>query len=122
MAAINLRQPYDLVETLGQKVEGVMKTAVTVAEDMQVRFLVRARPASTSWGPLQEEGEQCAKQVDRIEQYLLDFAKLSEDVNLRKQALDHVLTASTEMPEEEVDRELSLRSNHACLCLHVGTA
>lgn len=37
--AVNLRQPYDLVENLGQKVVGVMKTAVNVAEDMQVSLL-----------------------------------------------------------------------------------
>lgn len=37
MAAGNtFKRPYDLVETLGQKVEGVMKNAVNVAEDMQV--------------------------------------------------------------------------------------
>lgn len=51
---------------------------------------------------MQEEGERYGKQVDKIEQYLLEFAKLSEDVNLRKEALDKVLTTSTEIPEEEV--------------------
>jgi hypothetical protein len=35
-AATGFKQPYDLVDTLSEKVEGVMKNAVTVAEDMQV--------------------------------------------------------------------------------------
>ncbi len=51
---------------------------------------------------MQEEGEQYSGQVDKIEQYLLEFAKLSEDVNLRKQALDKVQRTSSEVPEEEV--------------------
>ena len=40
--------------------------------------------------------------MDKIEQYLLEFAKLSEDVTLRKQALDKVLQTSSTAPEEEV--------------------
>ena len=51
---------------------------------------------------MQEDGERYSKQVDTIEQYLLQFAKLSEDVCLRKQALDKVLAASSAVPEEEV--------------------
>jgi hypothetical protein len=54
--------------------------------------------------PVQDakEGDRYGKQVDKIEQYLLEFAKLSEDVRLRKEALDKVLTTSAEVPEEEV--------------------
>ena len=33
---VAFKQPYELVEALGSKVEGVMQRAVNVAEDMQV--------------------------------------------------------------------------------------
>ena len=49
---------------------------------------------------VQEDGEQYVSQIDKIEQYLMEFAKLSEDVKLRKQALDEVLR--TETKEDEV--------------------
>lgn len=39
--------------------------------------------------------------MDKIEEYLLEFARLSEDVNLRKKALDRV--SASELPEEEVN-------------------
>lgn len=32
----DFKQPYDQIDALGGKVEGVMKCAVNVAEDMQV--------------------------------------------------------------------------------------
>lgn len=69
---------------------------------------------------MQEEGEQCANLVDKIERYLLDFAKLSEDVNLRKQALDRVLAASTEVPEEEVASLLETVLPEICSCVLVS--
>lgn len=50
----------------------------------------------------QEEGEQYGQHVDKIEQYLLEFAKLAEDVNLRKQALDNILESTSQMEEDEV--------------------
>ena len=51
---------------------------------------------------LQEDGDQYGSHIDQIERYLLDFAKLAEDVKLRKQALDKVSETSANAQEEEV--------------------
>ena len=51
---------------------------------------------------LQEDGDQYGGHVDQIERYLIDFAKLAEDVKLRKQALDKVSETSASVREDEV--------------------
>ena len=55
---------------------------------------------------LQEEGEEYGGHVDKIEQYLLEFAKLAEDVTLRKQALDSVKNSTALVQENEVGLKL----------------
>ena len=44
--------------------------------------------------------------MDKIEQYLLEFAKLAEDVTLRKQALDSVKNSTALVQENEVGLKL----------------
>ena len=62
------------------------------------------RQGNRSFIFLQEEGEGYVGHVDKIEQYLLEFAKLAEDSSLRKQALDSVVDSAARVQEDEVMR------------------
>ncbi len=78
-----------------------MKCAVNVAEDIQ------------------EEGERYGKHVDKIEQYLLEFAKLSEDVAFRKEAMDKVQeVAGSEVQEDTVSDKSSVNRPFTDQCIY----
>lgn len=58
--------------------------------------------------------------MDKIEQYLLEFAKLAEDVSLRKQALDSVQQSTTQVEEDEVMIRGLIIGAISCLRFLVG--